>query len=71
MKIFIHICFFYVLSLNNVYAYIDPGTGGIILQAIVAFIAAFFAYVTLFWRKFKSLLTKLFKKKKNIDIEKE
>ena len=48
MKIFIHICFFYVLSINNVYAYIDPGTGGIILQAIVAFIAAFFAYVTYF-----------------------
>lgn len=71
MKILIHIYFFYVLSINSAYAYIDPGTGGIILQAIVAFIAAFFAYVTLFWSKFKSLLTKLFKKKKNIDIDKE
>lgn len=71
MKIIIHICFFYVLFINSAYAYIDPGTGGIILQAIVAFIAAFFAYVTLFWRKFKSLLTKLFKKKKSIDIDKE
>ena len=71
MKIFIHICFFYILSINSAYAYIDPGTGGIILQAIVAFIAAFFAYITLFWRKFKTILTKLFKKKKCIDMDKE
>jgi len=69
MKMFIHICFFYFLSINSSFAYIDPGTGGIIFQAIVGFIAAFFAYITLFWRKFKSILTKLFKKKKSIDKE--
>lgn len=71
MKILVHIYFFYVLSINSAYAYIDPGTGGIIFQAIVGLIAAFFAYATLFWRKFKSLLTKLFKKKKSIDIDKQ
>ena len=71
MKVFIHIFFFYILSINSAYAYIDPGTGSIILQAIVAFVAAFFAYITLFWRKFKSLLAKLFKKKKSIDMDKE
>lgn len=70
MKIFIYICFFYVLSIDSSFAYIDPGTGSIILQVIVGFVAAFFAYTTLFWRKFKSLLTKLFKKKK-IQIDKE
>ena len=44
-------------------AYIDPGTGGIILQAILGFIAAVGATITLYWRKFKELLKKIFKSK--------
>ena len=48
-------------------AYIDPGTGGIILQAILGFIAAVGATITLYWRKFKELLKKIFKSKNKID----
>ena len=49
-------------------AYLDPGTGGIILQAIIGFVAAIGATVTIYWRKFKNVLSKLFKKKeKKID----
>ena len=46
------------------YAYIDPGTGSFILQTIIGAIAAIGAYVTLYWRKFKNFIDKIFKTKK-------
>ena len=69
MKVLIHTSIFYILSTNFAFAYIDPGTGGIIIQAIVGFIAAFFAYITLFWRKVKSVLSKIFTRKKRTNKE--
>lgn len=53
---------------NNAYAYLDPGTGSIILQAIFGLIAAIGAYITLFWRKFKDLIRKILKKKKGLKV---
>lgn len=42
---------------NSVLAYIDPGTGGIVLQMLAAgFFGALFA-VKLFWRKIKGFFT--------------
>lgn len=49
--------------ISNAFAYLDPGTGGIIIQAILAFIAAVFAYTTFFWNKVKSFFSKILKKK--------
>jgi|TARA_B100001094_G_scaffold270790_1_gene275799 hypothetical protein len=49
---------------TNAFAYLDPGTGSIILQAILGFIAATIASVSIYWTKFKSLISKLFNKKK-------
>ena len=46
------------------FAYLDPGTGSIILQAILGFIAATIASISIYWTKFKSLISKLFDKKK-------
>tara|TARA_B100000902_G_C26794197_1_gene661323 strand:+ start:425 stop:625 length:201 start_codon:yes stop_codon:yes gene_type:complete len=54
-----------VFPSNSAYAYLDPGTGSIILQAIFGLIAAIGAYITLFWRKFKDLIRKIFKKKRD------
>ncbi len=64
LKYFFLVILFFFPS-NNVYAYLDPGTGSIILQAIFGLIAAIGAYITLFWRKFKDLIRKIFKKKKD------
>ena len=50
---------------NNSYAYLDPGTGSIILQAILAFFAAVAAYTTFAWTKIKIFISKFFKKKKS------
>ena len=35
------------------HAYIDPGSGSMILQAIVASIAAGFAFFSVFWQRIK------------------
>ena len=50
------------------YAYLDPGTGSILLQAILGAIAAGFMTISIWWQKFKSLISKIFnftKKKKS------
>ncbi len=52
------------------YAYLDPGTGSIILQAIIGFIAAAITAISVYWIKFKSIISKIFlrkKKKENFD----
>ena len=55
---------FYLPSLNA-YAYLDPGTGSLILQALLGVLAAIGAYITLYWRKLKNLINKIFKKNKD------
>ena len=44
------------------HAYLDPGTGSIILQAILGFIAASVATLSFYWNKVKLFLNKLLKK---------
>ncbi len=53
----------YFLSLSNAFAYLDPGTGSVILQAIIAFIATAGATITFYWRKIKIKIKSLFTKK--------
>ena len=65
--------FVYLLSsMSNSYAYLDPGTGSIILQAILGFVAAAAATISIYWAKFKSIINKIFRKetKVNKDITK-
>ncbi len=54
----------YFTLTNNSYAYLDPGTGSIILQAILGFIAASLATLSFYWNKVKTFLCRLFKKDK-------
>lgn len=57
--------FVYLLtSVSNANAYIDPGTGSIILQAILAFIAGAAATVSLWWGNLKMFIKKIFKSSK-------
>lgn len=51
---------FYFLSINNSYAYLDPGTGSILLQIL----AGLFAGILAFFKKIKSFFKKIFKRKK-------
>lgn len=56
---------FFTSSSNNAFAYLDPGTGSIILQAIIGAIAAGLTFFTNFWLKVKNFFKKIFKKKDN------
>lgn len=58
-----YISIIYFFSLTNAFAYLDPGTGSVILQAIIAAIAAASATVTFYWRKIKMKIKSLFTKK--------
>ncbi len=45
-------------------AYLDPGTGGSLVQIIIATLAAIGASISLYWQRFKSFIKKLFAKEK-------
>jgi hypothetical protein len=49
---------------SKVYAYIDPGSSSIILQAIVAAIVGAWTAITIYWQKLKIFFLKIFKKKR-------
>ena len=53
------------LIVTNAYAYLDPGTGSFILQAIIGFLAAISAGFLYYWAKVKNFFLKLFKKNNN------
>lgn len=60
LKLIISTILFLMVN-SNAYAYIDPGLGSIILQAIIAMIAGSSLIIKIYWKKIKDF----FKKKKN------
>tara|TARA_B100000424_G_scaffold73624_1_gene54660 strand:- start:127 stop:336 length:210 start_codon:yes stop_codon:yes gene_type:complete len=69
MKFILKILIFYLATINASFAYLDPGSGSVILQAIIGFIAAIFATLSFYWGKFKLFILKLFKKEKKSEKE--
>ena len=65
----IKILFFLIILLhtNIAYAYLDPGTGSMLLTGLVAALASAGAAITIYWRKLKSFFSSLQKKKNNKD----
>ena len=66
-KIVFIILFINFFFINNAFAYLDPGTGSIILQAILGAIAAAASYCAFYWSKVKNLFKKIFKKKEKTE----
>ena len=62
----VQIFYLNILSLifysSSAYAYLDPGTGSFILQAILGFLAAISAGFLYYWSKVKNFFLKIFKK---------
>jgi len=47
----------WVLILNHsAHAYLDPGTGSMIIQVVIGTVAALFLTVKLYWQKIKRIL---------------
>ena len=65
LQIFLINLFSLILVFSNAYAYLDPGTGSFILQAIMVFLAAISAGFIYYWTKVKNFFLKIFKKNSN------
>ena len=69
MNIIYLIVSFYILTSVKVYAYLDPGTGSIIIQYIIAGLVAGLTIFKTLWSRakdfYKSLINRLNKKKNN------
>ena len=57
------------LTVSSAHAYLDPGTGSIILQGLIAAIAAGAVFIKIYWYKLLTLLG--IKKKSDIDGKKD
>ena len=50
------------ISVDNAYAYLDPGTGSYVIQVVIAaFLGGLFA-IKMFWTKIKTFFKNLFSK---------
>ena len=61
VKLFIFILLMSLTSENS-YAYLDPGTGGSLIQIIIGMLAAVSSAVVYYWNKIKIFFLGLFKK---------
>jgi hypothetical protein len=52
---------YFVSSTTSAYAYLDPGTGSIILQGIIASIAAGVTAVSFYFNRIKNYLLSIFR----------
>ena len=64
-KIILALILFFLLWASPSYAYIDPGTGSILLQGLFAGIAAVITTLSLCWSKIKYFFSKLKKNQNN------
>ena len=58
-----------MVTFSSAHAYLDPGTGSIIVQALLGLVAAIAVALRLYWHKFLKLIG--IRKKINIDLEDE
>ena len=63
LKKFFYSLFLLLLLSNPSYAYLDPGTGSVLLNLIVGAIAGLLSFVSFYWKKIKTFLKKIFLKK--------
>ena len=59
-KIFLFLLLYLSVFLSESFAYFDPGTGAFIIQAILGFLAAIVASLTMTWSRVKLFFTKIF-----------
>ena len=60
-KIFLTFSIYYFTAESNAYAYLDPATGSIIIQYIVAGLVSCMAFMKNFWVKLKYFFNKKIK----------
>lgn len=69
--ILLTVSFLVCLNLSTpVYAYLDPGTGGVLLQGIFAGFASVLALVKIYWRRIKLFFNRFRQKVQQNDDQK-
>jgi hypothetical protein len=63
---FLSILIWLILSKNSL-AYLDPGTGSLIIQSTIAAVAGAFYTIKLYWFQIRKFISKVLNKKRNID----
>ena len=58
-----------ILSPATAAAYLDPGTGSILLQGLLAAVAAVAATAGLYWRRIKGALSALFNRERTPTVD--
>ncbi len=54
-----------LVFVKRAYAYIDPGTGSMIVQAVIAAVAVASVSIGIFWRRLRSFFSRFFDSKKD------
>lgn len=67
LLIYILTIFLYPIAAH---AYLDPGFGSLLLQAVIGFFALVVGYVSLYWHKTKNFIIKFFKNFKSNNMKK-
>ena len=62
MKIIISAIILFGSLTTQAHAYLDPGTGSVIISTIIAFFVAAWNYIKLYYNKFKIFIKKKFNK---------
>jgi len=52
--------------ISNSFTYLDPGSGSLIIQTIIAFLATVGTAIVVWWRRLKDKIKNLFSKKINL-----
>ena len=69
LKIVLYLIVFFIFPIKNGFAYLDPGTGNILLQILAAVAASAAIFFGLIWNKIKLFYLKIKEKttnKKNV-----
>ena len=62
-KTFLFLFFYFIIFASESFAYFDPGTGAFLVKAILGFLAAVVASLTMTWNRVKMFFIKLFQTK--------
>jgi len=57
------ILFILIFFTDSAFSYLDPGTGSMMVQALIAIFAVVSVSIGIFWRRLRSFLSRIFSQK--------
>lgn len=63
-------CLVFIINIQPAYAYLDPGTGSVFVQGLLAGGAGILAIIKIYWSRLKFFLINIFKKNNSVILEK-